>query len=75
MHLALPFADCNGSVLPLHLARSCPCLCRSFNRTGFVLASYLVEVCGQTVEQALDAFGEARPPGEPQQGGQGYRFF
>lgn len=34
-----------------------------FNRTGFVLCSYLIENWGFTVEAALDAFGRARPPG------------
>ncbi|EOA86609.1 uncharacterized protein SETTUDRAFT_153415 [Exserohilum turcica Et28A] len=34
-----------------------------FNRTGFFLASYLIERLGYTVEDALDAFQRARPPG------------
>jgi hypothetical protein len=34
-----------------------------FNRTGFVVCSYLVEHCGLTVQQALDAFAGSRPPG------------
>ena len=35
-----------------------------FNRTGFVCCAYLVEELGYTVEQGLEAFGEARPPGK-----------
>lgn len=34
-----------------------------FNRTGFILCAYLIEVCGLTVQEALDAFKAARPPG------------
>lgn len=34
-----------------------------FNRTGFVVCSYLIEHCGLTVEQALDSFSKSRPPG------------
>ncbi|KAK9817058.1 hypothetical protein WJX72_008938 [[Myrmecia] bisecta] len=34
-----------------------------FNRTGFVVCSYLIEACNMTAEQALDSFSAARPPG------------
>lgn len=34
-----------------------------FNRTGFVVCSYLCQACGLTVQQALDSFAAARPPG------------
>lgn len=34
-----------------------------FNRTGFVVCSYLCQACGLTVEQALESFAAARPPG------------
>lgn len=34
-----------------------------FNRTGFVVCSYLIEHCGLSVEQALASFARARPPG------------
>ena len=34
-----------------------------FNRTGFVVCSYLVQACGLTVDEALEAFAAARPPG------------
>lgn len=34
-----------------------------FNRTGFVVCSYLVQALGMSVDEALAAFEEARPPG------------
>ena len=34
-----------------------------FNRTGFVVCSYLVQACGLAVDEALEAFAAARPPG------------
>ena len=34
-----------------------------FNRTGFVVCSYLVQALGLSVDEALAAFEEARPPG------------
>ncbi|KAF2848484.1 hypothetical protein T440DRAFT_470097 [Plenodomus tracheiphilus IPT5] len=34
-----------------------------FNRTGFFLVSYLIERCGMRVEEAIDLFETARPPG------------
>lgn len=34
-----------------------------FNRTGFVVCSYLCQACGMTVAQALESFAAARPPG------------
>ncbi|TPX14806.1 uncharacterized protein E0L32_005201 [Thyridium curvatum] len=34
-----------------------------FNRTGYFIACYLIERCGYGVQQAIDAFAEARPPG------------
>ncbi|KAL9124483.1 MAG: hypothetical protein Q9217_006190 [Psora testacea] len=34
-----------------------------FNRTGFFLCSYLIEKEGYGVQQAIDTFGAARPPG------------
>ncbi|KAI7835650.1 hypothetical protein COHA_010442 [Chlorella ohadii] len=34
-----------------------------FNRTGFVVCSYLCQACGLSVEQALESFAAARPPG------------
>lgn len=45
---------------------SCLPPCRSaygFNRTGFVVCSYLCQACGLTVDQALESFAAARPPG------------
>ncbi|WIA12637.1 hypothetical protein OEZ85_006290 [Tetradesmus obliquus] len=36
-----------------------------FNRTGFVVASYLIEHCALSVEQALASFAHSRPPGPP----------
>lgn len=38
--------------------------CRyGFNRTGFVVCSYLCEACGYSVEEAVAAFAVSRPPG------------
>lgn len=34
-----------------------------FNRTGFVICCYLIEKLGYSVEAAIKAFQEARPPG------------
>lgn len=34
-----------------------------FNRTGYFIVCYLVEKCGYGVQQAIDAFAEARPKG------------
>ncbi|MCJ1321285.1 hypothetical protein MMC15_006629 [Xylographa vitiligo] len=34
-----------------------------FNRTGFFICSYLIEKEGCTVQQAIDMFHKARPPG------------
>lgn len=34
-----------------------------FNRTGFIVCSYLVEVAGMSIDEALDAFAAVRPPG------------
>ncbi|KAK7728341.1 hypothetical protein SLS53_009409 [Cytospora paraplurivora] len=34
-----------------------------FNRTGYFIVCYLVEKCGFGVQQAIDAFAEARPKG------------
>lgn len=34
-----------------------------FNRTGFVVCSYLIEHCGLTVDEALQSFAASRPPG------------
>ncbi|TPX58981.1 hypothetical protein PhCBS80983_g02764 [Powellomyces hirtus] len=34
-----------------------------FNRTGFMICSYLIERNGCNVRQAIDYFAEARPPG------------
>lgn len=34
-----------------------------FNRTGFVVCSYLCQACGMTVPEALESFAAARPPG------------
>lgn len=46
---------------PAHvLPNICPA---GFNRTGFVLCCYLIEVCGLNVDDALQSFAEARPPG------------
>ncbi|KAJ0403284.1 hypothetical protein P43SY_007588 [Pythium insidiosum] len=33
------------------------------NRTGFLIVSYLVERCDFTLQEALQAFSDARPPG------------
>ena len=37
--------------------------CTGFNRTGFVVCSYLIQACGLSVEAALASFAAARPPG------------
>lgn len=37
--------------------------CAGFNRTGFVVCAYLIQVCRLNVQEALAAFGTARPPG------------
>lgn len=34
-----------------------------FNRTGFVVCAYLCQACGMSVDEALESFAEARPPG------------
>ncbi|XP_014662100.1 PREDICTED: mRNA-capping enzyme-like [Priapulus caudatus] len=34
-----------------------------FNRTGFLICSYLVEKCDWSIEAAVDAFKKSRPPG------------
>lgn len=34
-----------------------------FNRTGFVVGTYLIEAMGYTPQKALDAFAKSRPPG------------
>ncbi|KAH6883346.1 hypothetical protein BKA58DRAFT_35234 [Alternaria rosae] len=34
-----------------------------FNRTGFFLVSYLIERLGYSVEDAIETFAQARPPG------------
>ncbi|KAL4778574.1 hypothetical protein BJX76DRAFT_352493 [Aspergillus varians] len=34
-----------------------------FNRTGFMIVSYLIERCGFGVQQAIDEFEKRRPPG------------
>ncbi|SPO02913.1 related to peroxisomal serine-active lipase [Cephalotrichum gorgonifer] len=34
-----------------------------FNRTGYFIVCYLVERCGFKVQDAMDAFAKARPPG------------
>jgi len=34
-----------------------------FNRTGFIVCCYLIEVCGLTPEEALGRFADARAPG------------
>lgn len=34
-----------------------------YNRTGFMICCYLVEMCGETVDRAVDRFQCARPPG------------
>lgn len=38
-------------------------VCAGFNRTGFVLCAYLIQVCGLSVDEALVSFAAARPPG------------
>lgn len=43
-----------------HIAIHCA---YGFNRTGFVVCSYLVQALGMSVDEALAAFEEARPPG------------
>ena len=37
--------------------------CAGFNRTGFIMCSYLCEAEGMTVDDALDSFAAVRPPG------------
>ncbi|KAL4871586.1 hypothetical protein BDV12DRAFT_183689 [Aspergillus spectabilis] len=34
-----------------------------FNRTGFLIVSYLIERCGLGVQEAIDEFEKRRPPG------------
>ncbi|KAE8364371.1 hypothetical protein BDV27DRAFT_145356 [Aspergillus caelatus] len=34
-----------------------------YNRTGFLIVSYLIERCGYTVQEAIDEFERRRPPG------------
>lgn len=34
-----------------------------FNRTGFLIVSYLIERKGYSVQDAIDEFGQCRPPG------------
>ncbi|KAK5075109.1 hypothetical protein LTR64_001314 [Lithohypha guttulata] len=34
-----------------------------YNRTGFFIASYLISRCDYTVQQAIDEFARAKPPG------------
>ncbi|KAL4922711.1 hypothetical protein BDW62DRAFT_207399 [Aspergillus aurantiobrunneus] len=34
-----------------------------FNRTGFLIVSYLIERCGYGVQEAIDEFERRRPPG------------
>ena len=43
-----------------HIAIHCA---YGFNRTGFVVCSYLCQACGLTVDEALKSFQMARPPG------------
>jgi len=43
-----------------HIAIHCA---YGFNRTGFVLCSYLCQALGLSVEEALETFAAARPPG------------
>ena len=37
--------------------------CAGFNRTGFIMCSYLCEAEGMSVDEALDSFAAVRPPG------------
>lgn len=40
------------------------CHCHyGFNRTGFFICTYLIERLGFSVQEAIEAFKEARPPG------------
>jgi hypothetical protein len=41
----------------------CAAPAAGFNRTGFVVCSYLIECCGLSVDEAMESFAEARPPG------------
>ena len=34
-----------------------------FNRTGFVICTYMIEVLEFSVEQSITYFAQARPPG------------
>jgi hypothetical protein len=43
-----------------HIAIHCA---YGFNRTGFILCSYLCHFLGMSVDEALEAFATARPPG------------
>ena len=51
---------CRGENAEKYVAIHCA---YGFNRTGFVLCCYLVEKCGLSADQALQAFAEARKPG------------
>ncbi len=50
------WADCPDQHIAIHCAYG-------FNRTGFTLCSFLIQELGMTVDEALAAFQEARPPG------------
>ncbi|KAF8067198.1 pir-1 [Scenedesmus sp. PABB004] len=50
------WAESPGEFIAVHCAYG-------FNRTGFVVCSYLIEHCGLSVDEALASFAASRPPG------------
>eukprot|EP00892_Ulva_mutabilis_P008658 jgi/Ulvmu1/6164/UM028_0020.1 len=48
--------DNAGSCIAIHCAYG-------YNRTGFIICCYLIEVCGLSVEAALASFAHSRPDG------------
>lgn len=63
LHIAQ--SQCSLPVTLLAVVKAIPAsfLIAGFNRTGFVVCSYLVQALGMTVDEALVAFEQARPPG------------
>ncbi|XP_055338214.1 mRNA-capping enzyme-like [Paramacrobiotus metropolitanus] len=60
-HLFIEFCkkyhnDRSDSLIAVHCTHG-------FNRTGFLICAYLVEVCDYSVEDAIEKFAQARPPG------------
>lgn len=60
--LGLPSCGCSSDISE-YTDAACILLLAGFNRTGFVVCSYLIEHCGLSVDQALQSFARSRPPG------------